>query len=92
MVPPGGKTHGKNRRREKMFTYQDMKHAHALQCDRCGAQDFILTAKDEGRAREIAERWTWALETPRGDLCPRCAGLWKAGALTAETPVEEGPV
>ena len=91
MSLPGGKTQDQNWRSEKVFTYQETRHAHALQCDRCGAQDFITTAKDERRARDIAERWGWALETPRGDLCPRCTGLWKAGMLTAEAPVEESP-
>jgi len=72
-----------------MFTYQADERAHALRCDRCGAQDFITTTREEQRARAIAARWMWALGTARGDLCPRCAGLWKASLLTTETPVEE---
>ena len=89
MSLPRGKTQDQNWRSKKVFTYQGTRRAHALQCDRCGAQDFITTAKDERRARDIAARWGWVLETPHGDLCPQCAGLWKAGVLTAGAPVEE---
>ena len=67
-----------------MFNYQEKVQAHSLQSDRCGVHSLITTTKDQDRARQIAERWKWVFDTPRGDLCPRCAGVWQLGMLGAE--------
>ena len=66
-----------------MFGFQERLQAHALQCDHCGTYDAITTTRDPHRARQVAERWKWVLDTPLGVLCPRCAGIWKAGMLDA---------
>ena len=64
--------------------------AHSMQCDRCRVSSLVTTTKDQGRARQIAERWKWVSDTPRGDLCPRCAGLWQLGMFGGEEKECEG--
>ena len=60
-------------------------HKHYLvQCDRCSYNIHITTATVERRVIEIAKRWGWALGTEHGDLCTRCAGLWRAGVFDPE--------
>ena len=71
-------------RGKQLFKYREATQAHALQCDRCGTQELITTTADPLKARQIAERWRWLFDTPLGDLCPRCAGVWRAGVLDAE--------
>ena len=44
-------------------------------CDRCGKLEHVGTVRDEQKARDIVRRWAWELDTPNGDLCPRCAKI-----------------
>jgi hypothetical protein len=53
-----------------------------LICDNCDRRDFVNTAKTEDQARRVAEAaFRWAMGTEHGDLCPRCAALWRSGGL-----------
>jgi hypothetical protein len=41
-----------------------------------------LTAKTVEQARRVAEgAFGWAMDTEHGDLCPRCATLWRRGGF-----------
>jgi hypothetical protein len=53
-----------------------------LICDNCDQKDFVLTAKTVEQARRVAEgAFGWAMDTEHGDLCPRCATLWRRGGF-----------
>ena len=73
-----------------MLEYREATKAYDLQCDHCGKQDLITTTADPQKAREIATRWKWAFDTPIGDLCPSCAGMWQLRMLDAQS--ETSPV
>jgi len=71
-------------RGKQLLKYSEATEAHELKCDRCGTRDLITTTGDPLKARKIAVRWRWVFDTPIGDLCPRCAGVWRAGVLDPE--------
>ena len=64
-----------------MITYELVQQQYRMQCDYCGDQTYVTTARSVQRAKEIGTRWAWVFGTEHGDLCQRCAQLWQVGAI-----------
>ena len=64
-----------------MVAYQEQDRSYLLECQHCKGVSVLATVRSEQRAREVATRWGWKLQTERGDLCPRCEGLRQYGLL-----------
>lgn len=53
-----------------------------LHCDHCQAEHSTrATAFTETKFKQLAESWGWAFDTEHGDLCKKCAKVWKKGQL-----------
>ena len=64
-----------------MIQHTIERQRYQFTCDKCGRQSVTVGAETEERAKEMAGRLGWALETDCGDLCQRCKKTWHAGSL-----------
>ena len=64
-----------------MVEYQSGSQSYVVKCTHCGGLALVTTVHTDQRAKEIAMRWGWKLQTDLGDLCPKCDGLRQFGLL-----------
>lgn len=56
-----------------------------VQCDQCkSGQTIQASAYREEQLKQLLNSYGWALGTERGDLCRKCARLWRSGKLNQE--------
>lgn len=60
---------------KRLITYVARHGFYLVECDRCGHQTTVTTARTEQRAIEIAARWGWTSSGGQSHFCPRCGRI-----------------